>query len=310
MATYTTNLNLIKPDYEDQADIADLNDNFEIIDTSISNLGRSTLREVNFSIPRNSWAWISNRFQAEYDTSYVTTTSKDLIEFDSSLRGSVHADVNVQKKVGGGGLVFSTSIQPTSTLSGRILIFDNDDGKIPVLIESTVISVENGGTNASNALDARTNLGLGDAATANLANNLTTATEGYALDARQAPALLNLLSLKLLWTNPSPTSSMLVDDLIELSSDDYDLLYVLVRGSTTSSGNFISQSLLVPKGYVIRCNYSASSSNALAAYVRTLYYVNDTTYQSGQAQRLTSSGATDVSSYCLPLQIYGIKLAS
>lgn len=37
MASSTTNYNLIKPDYEDNADIKDLNDNFDTIDTAMNN---------------------------------------------------------------------------------------------------------------------------------------------------------------------------------------------------------------------------------------------------------------------------------
>lgn len=38
MASSTTNYNLIKPDYEDDADIKDLNDNFDTIDMAMNNL--------------------------------------------------------------------------------------------------------------------------------------------------------------------------------------------------------------------------------------------------------------------------------
>lgn len=38
MATYTTNLNMKKPDYSDPRDIKDINDNMDILDSAIRNL--------------------------------------------------------------------------------------------------------------------------------------------------------------------------------------------------------------------------------------------------------------------------------
>lgn len=49
--------------------------------------------------------------------------------------------------------------------------------------------VANGGTGATTAANARTNLGLGGAATQAVANNLATSAAGYVLDARQGKAL-------------------------------------------------------------------------------------------------------------------------
>ena len=37
MATYSSNLNLKKPGYSDPADIADINNNMDIIDTAVDN---------------------------------------------------------------------------------------------------------------------------------------------------------------------------------------------------------------------------------------------------------------------------------
>lgn len=51
------------------------------------------------------------------------------------------------------------------------------------------IGITYGGTGATTAEAARTNLGLGTAATQEIANNLTTTEAGYALDARQGKVL-------------------------------------------------------------------------------------------------------------------------
>lgn len=56
---------------------------------------------------------------------------------------------------------------------------------------SGIIAVEHGGTGANNQANARTNLGLGEASTKEVANNLTTTKEGSVLDARQGKQLLD-----------------------------------------------------------------------------------------------------------------------
>lgn len=56
-------------------------------------------------------------------------------------------------------------------------------------INAGTIGITYGGTGATTAEAARTNLGLGTASTQGIANNLTTTGAGYALDARQGKVL-------------------------------------------------------------------------------------------------------------------------
>ena len=60
-----------------------------------------------------------------------------------------------------------------------------------------VLPIDFGGTGAQSASNARTNLGLGDAATQAVANNLTTSASGSVLDARQGKALNDALKEKI-----------------------------------------------------------------------------------------------------------------
>lgn len=69
-------------------------------------------------------------------------------------------------------------------------------------INAGTIGITYGGTGATTAEAARTNLGLGTAATQEIANNLTTTEAGYALDARQG---------KVLWDEVGEINSNLTD---------------------------------------------------------------------------------------------------
>ena len=119
----------------------------------------STLRTVPFAIPANSWTLSSNTYTYTFNTEYVTLISKEIVTFDETLEAAA-ACLLIDKKSGGGGLVFSTTEQPDSTINGTIYVVDRDDGRIPVLLQNTVIPITNGGTGANSLAGAQSNLGI------------------------------------------------------------------------------------------------------------------------------------------------------
>ena len=157
--------------------------------TKLDNLAQSQLIDIGFSIATTDWTLSNGVYSYELTTSYVTTASKEIVQYDSSLRMYAQYDIDTVKKTGGGGMIFSTLIQPTGTISGTIYVFANEDGNMVVIVGENVVPITAGGTNATTIADARTNLGLGDAAVATIANNATTSTEGYVADARQVKVL-------------------------------------------------------------------------------------------------------------------------
>lgn len=119
----------------------------------------STMREIPFSIAVGDWTSGNSGYTATVSSAYVTGTSKDFVVFDGSIR-LASDDITTAKVSGGGGIVFTTGSVPAGTVSGNIYAVDNEDGKLAVVVESTVMPIANGGTGAATMTGAQQNLGI------------------------------------------------------------------------------------------------------------------------------------------------------
>ena len=106
----------------------------------------STLRDIPITFATSDWTLTNGHYVAEFTTAYITTTSKDFVIFDESYKNYAQSDIVAEKKSGGGGMVFTTDVQPTGIITGTIYTVDANDGKVPVLLEDTVTPIVNGGT--------------------------------------------------------------------------------------------------------------------------------------------------------------------
>lgn len=134
-----------------------------------------------------------------------------------------------------------------------------------------------------------------------LANNLTTTVSGsYALDAYQGKVLNDKLG-KVLWTNPSPTSAITTLD-ITLSSDDYDVLDIYWKTSTTGSGMYMSSFL---KGYIAGLKFiDVSGVVAERSFTRN----SDVSYTLGKIST-TDNASIYKDNNVIPYKIIGRKLS-
>ena len=240
---------------------------------------QSTLRDVAFTIGLNAWASSNGVYTATINTPYVTTASKDFIEYDDSIRTSATSDISADKKEGAGGIVFTTNTMPVGEIRGHIYAIANDDGKTTVVVEDTVVPVGSGGTGATSASGARTNLGLGTAAVTDIYNNLDKTTEGFALDARQGKALadqivtintnisgfkfkfVNYLTRSTSITLSIPDSSKHLIIMISANADCNDIIYTYANnGGVTATKNAGSGVSLSTNGLSLTLSGTSTSS--------------------------------------------------
>lgn len=131
-------------------------------DQVCNNLGinRSTMRDVPFAVAVSDWSGSGNSWTANFLSSYITTTCKWIMTYDSNIATYAKAHLNAATKSGGGGITFTSTKKPTGTITGTLLVWDNDDGKLPTLIENTVTPIANGGTGQSSLAGAQSALGI------------------------------------------------------------------------------------------------------------------------------------------------------
>ena len=188
MSSSTPNIGLTLPIGTEHVSRQIINDNMTKIDTAFGNMSKATMRDVPFAVAVADWTASGDDWVAEFATTYVTGTSKEFGFYDTdSMTQYAKAVIDLAKKPGGGAIVFTTAKKPTGTITGTLYVWDSDDGKIPVIIENTVVPIENGGTNASNLVGAKQNLGIADCesdintlseAITNINNRFTTKTSG------------------------------------------------------------------------------------------------------------------------------------
>lgn len=159
MATQTPNLGLTLPVGGENVSRQIINQNMTLIDQYCGAINQSTYRLVPFTLAVNDWVSSGGQWVVDFSTAYVTASSDEIITFGSSLTNA-QAHIIAEKRSGGGGVKFTTATKPTGAIQGMIRIFDNDDHKIPILVEGTVTPIANGGTGQSNLSGAQQALGI------------------------------------------------------------------------------------------------------------------------------------------------------
>ena len=136
------------------------NSQIKALSDELDSISRLTMRTVPFAIAVSDWSGSGSSWSATFNTAYVTTTSKEILTYTSSLRTAKAEDIDSEKKSGGGGIVFTTTKKPVADVAGTIYVWDDDDGKVSVILEDTVTPIANGGTGESSLAGAKSALGI------------------------------------------------------------------------------------------------------------------------------------------------------
>ena len=157
-ATHTTHLNLNKPDRQDFVSVVhDINDNMDILDQAYGDM--STFRTIPFTIATADWTASGNNWVYELASAYISATSNEFCIPNSDYT-NCNAHIIIEKRTGNDGLKFTADKKPSNSIGGTVYVFDKDDHKIPILMEGTVVPIENGGTGQSTLAGAKQALGV------------------------------------------------------------------------------------------------------------------------------------------------------
>ena len=141
-----------------------------------------------------------------------------------------------------------------------------------------------------------------------LANNLTTTTTGYALDATQGKALNDKFG-KVLWTNSNPVAFETMT--ITLSSSDYDVLDIYYLWKTTSVALLTTSTLKGYNAILRQSGFVVESDNItikeLSVFTRDIVRNSDTSFSVNSFVSTSPNNYTNA--FLIPIKIIGRKLS-
>ena len=171
-------------------------------------------------------------------------------------------------------------------LNAELISIDLKDSvesdKIVLGTQAIPISIQEGGTNANNAAEARENLGI-------------------------TPENIGAISMELLWENASPSSDFAAQT-IALDLSQIDVVKVVYKVMTTSDNEYTFEASVNRSATIINfVNASFSSTTQVSSRDLTINPDGIIFKDSLNKQITSSSAASTSNSRIIPIKIYGVK---
>ena len=241
--------------------------------SKLDNISQMTKRYVTLAVATSEWTLSSGVYTAEFTTAYVTATSHEKIFWDKAYFDYAVTAVDATKKSGGGGVILTTATIPTGTIQGQLEIIDNDDGKIPTIIEATTVPIANGGTGASNLAGAKANLEI-----PTVVNVLNSSSTADALSAAKGKELAEQISNKfgggrVRLVSIATDNSTVGFKLDYPSGGSFTILYTDSAHRVASITKSTNQ---VPTNSDINSSFASTSFSSTTTYLRVGNYCRGT----------------------------------
>lgn len=140
-----------------------------------------------------------------------------------------------------------------------------------------------------------------------IVNNFTTTEEGYVADARALKTLNDSkLSMELLWTNGSPTSSFVPQD-INLDLSGYLYVEIYCKATTSSSTLYCKKTKVGNQAFFDAFTNQSDSYKSKLVFRLVITSKTNIAFSRATTKEIDSTTAVENNSVLIPVYIYGIK---
>ena len=89
---------------------------------AVAGLYSGAFKSLTLSITTSNWTSSNGVYVATKTSTHISSTSYEIVEFDSSARDYLFYDISWEKSSNNDGLTFTTKKKPAGTITGTIFV--------------------------------------------------------------------------------------------------------------------------------------------------------------------------------------------